>query len=117
MALDIVSDYITAARRLLQDTSVTSPRYADTDMVDALNYAFLETRRVRPDVFIGTNFVIPSYSPSAMNAAVKLDAQLRMAFVYYVAGHMQLRDQEDVSDQRSTIFLNKFLAQLLTIQA
>lgn len=117
MALDVVSDYVTAARRLLQDTAPAAPRYPTPDMVDALNYAFLETRRLRPDFYVDKNFSIPSYSPDALSAAVNLDAQFRMAFVYYIAGMMQLRDQEDTSDQRSTVFLNKYVAQLLTIQA
>lgn len=115
MALDTVSDYVTAARRLLQDE--LELRYPTPDIVDALNYAFLETRRLRPEVFLANFTTIPSYSSSALSANVSIDAQLRMAFVYYIAGHMQLRDMEDTSDQRSTIFLNKFVAQLLTMQA
>ena len=44
-ALTTVADYITGARRLLLDE--TSPyRYSDADLVDALNYAHLDARRI-----------------------------------------------------------------------
>lgn len=117
MALDTVNDYIVAARRLLLD-EVEPYRYPTADLVEALNFSFLEARRLRPDLFL-TNFrgSLPSYSPSNLTAAISVDPQYRMAFLYFVCGHAQLRDDEATQDQRASNFMAKFIAQLQTISA
>jgi hypothetical protein len=38
-----------------------------------------------------------------------------VAFVYYICGQAQLRDDENVQDSRAVTFLNKFTSQMLTI--
>jgi len=48
---------------------------------------------------------------------VPIDPQVRVAFVYYICGMAQLRDEENTQDARSAMFLNKFVSQLLTIMA
>ena len=117
MALDTVNDYIVSARRLLLDEAEPY-RYPTADLVDALNFAFLETRRLRPDLLL-TKFrtSIPSYSTSLTSALVEVDPQYRMAFLYFICGHVQLRDDENTQDQRAGGFLAKFIAQLHTISA
>lgn len=114
MALDLVSDYITEARVLLQDTFAVS-RYADSELVAGLNAAFLEAYRLRPDMFIGKT--VPSYSSASTGTAVDCPTAYRMAFLYYVIGHAQLRDEEATEDARASTYLNKFVAQLLTVAA
>lgn len=117
MALDTLQDYIDRARVLLLD-QVEPYRYPTLDLVEGLNFAILEARRLRPDLmraFFRTS--LPDFSESALTAAVPLDPQYRVAFVYYICGHAQLRDDENNQDTRSAAFLNKFVAQLLTIQA
>ncbi len=117
MALDIVSDYLTTARTLLQDTLVPY-RYSDAELIDALNMAVMEARRLRPDLLKSYfNSSLPSFSAAALGAAVPIDPQYRAAFVYYIVGMATLRDGEDGQDTRAASFLNKFTAQLLTIQA
>lgn len=118
MALGTVADYIAAARVLLQDTDSTAYRYLDTELVNALNMGILEARRLRPDLFfsyLGTS--LPSYSTASLGASVAIDAQYRVAFVYYMCGQAQLRDEENTQDARSAVFLNKFVAQLQNLQA
>lgn len=117
MALDTVQDYIDRARVLLLD-EVDPYRYSTLDLVEALNFAFLEARRLRPELlksYFRTS--LPDFSANNLTATVPVDPQYRLAFLYYICGHAQLRDDENNQDSRSAAFLNKFVAQLLTIQA
>jgi hypothetical protein len=109
MALDTVADYIAKARTLLQDV-VEPYRYGDADLVESLNEGILESRRLRPDMWIGMprGASLPSYSSTAQSTAVAIDPQFRMAFVYWITGQAQLTDQEDNQDQRALAFIGKF---------
>lgn len=117
MALDTVQDYVVEVRRLLQDT-VVPYRYSDTNMVSALNMGLLEARRLRPDLFMssGLRNAVPDFSTVSMTE-VRMDPQYRPALVYYMAGQTQLMDEETTQDARASVFLNKFVSQLLTIAA
>ena len=113
MALDIVQDYVDRARVLLQD-QVAPYRYPDLDLVAALSIAVMDARRLRPDVFqTYFNSTLPSFSTGAMTAAVPIDPMYRMAFVYYVCGHAQLRDDENVQDSRARAFMAQFNSSLM----
>lgn len=117
MALDTVQDYVDRARVLLLD-EIEPYRYPTTDLVEALNMGVLEARRLRPDLlknYFRTS--LPDFSTSTMSAAVPIDPQYRVAFVYYICGMAQLRDDENNQDSRSAAFLNKFVAQLITLPA
>ena len=118
-ALDTVGDYLIEGRRLLQD-EVAPYRYPDTDMVDALNLAVLEVRRLRADLYLGANFVVPFFpSTGTIDKAAKvpLDPMYRTALVYYVVGRMQLRDDEATTDSRASALLAKFVQQMLSVQS
>lgn len=118
-ALDTVQKYVTQARALLQDQSAPY-RYSDQDLVTELNLAFLEGRRIRPDLmraYFRTN-EMPEYTTTDMaTTAVAMDPQYRMSFVYYMCGKIQLRDEEENTDARAAAFLNKFTSQLLATQS
>lgn len=117
MALDTVQDYVNRARVLLLD-QVEPYRYSTSDLVDALNMGIMEARRLRPDVLQAyLRTTPPSFSSTALSALVPIDVQYRSAFVYYVCGQAQLRDDENVQDSRAVTFLNKFTSQLLTLMA
>lgn len=106
MALTTVTDYLTRVRGLLQDT--TSPyRYADTDLVDALNAAVTESKRIRPDMWFSYT-TLPSYSATNEGATVAVDQMYGHAFCLFMVGMMQLRDQEDTQDPRAMAFLEQF---------
>lgn len=105
-ALDTVNDYIATARVLLQD-SVDPYRYADTELVAALNFALLEMRRLRPDLFIGRSNAVPTYTLNSPSK-VAVNEQYRMAVLYYIVGHAQLRDDEATQDQRAAAMLTAF---------
>lgn len=117
MALSTVQDYIDRARVLLQD-QIAPYRYPDSDLVENLNMGILETRRLRPDILrTYLSGAPPSYTTASMSATVDIPYQYRVAYVYYICGQAQLRDDENVQDSRASIFLNKFTSQLLSIMS
>jgi hypothetical protein len=128
-ALVTVADYILEARVLLQDT-VPPYRYPDDDLVTGINLAMAEIDRLRPDIFLDAKYTTsnpprsllsvptpPTYSSAAEATVVPLPPQYKVSVIYYIAGNAQLRDTEDVTDKRASEFLNKFTAQLLTVEA
>lgn len=117
MALDTVQDYVDKCRTVLMDT-VVPYRYSTASLVENLNDGILEMRRLRPDLlraYVRTS--LPEFSESALTDTVGIDHQYRMSLVYYICGHAQIRDTENTQDARATVFLNKFISQLLVIQA
>ena len=105
--LESVSDYVQDARTLLLDR-IAPYRYDDISLLVALNIALLDGRRIRPDLFVykhGNH--VPSYS-AVDGQRVPIEAQFRKAFVYGMVAHALARDQEDVQDQRSNLFMNVF---------
>jgi len=116
-ALDTVGQYVTEARRLLQDERVPY-RYPDKDIVDALNIGLTAARRLRADLFIAVNFTVPYFDTSGapnMAAKVAMDPMYRESLVYYIIGRIQLRDDEATTDQRAAGLLQKFTSQMLVI--
>lgn len=122
-ALETVGQYLTEARRLLQD-EYQPYRYGDDDLVDALNICLLEARRLRADLFLPA-FDIPyadpavdgdgDLAPAVLTQKIAFDPMYRQSIVYYIVGRMQLRDDEGTTDARAGALLTKFTSQLLTI--
>ena len=115
--LDTVGDYLVEARRLLQD-EFAPYRYEDDDLVEGLNIAMLEARRLRADLFVTLKFEIPYFvSTGTIDklAKVPIEPMYRQSFVYYIVGRAQLRDDEATTDQRSMAMMAKFTQQLITI--
>lgn len=109
MALNLytVSGYVKDTRALLLDR-VQPYRYSDTALLVALNLALAEGRRLRADLFVcryGNN--LPVYE-AVSGEIVPIEPQFRLAFVYGMAAHTLLRDEEDVQDSRANGFLAKF---------
>lgn len=113
MALETVADYITEARRLMQDETVPY-RYSDASIVSALNMGIDESFRLRPDMWLAYfELSLPSYSAGTPGATVVIPVGFRVAFLYFIVGITQLRDQEDVTDARAGQLLQKFGASLV----
>ena len=116
-ALDTVGDYLEETRVLLMDTRVPY-RYPDDEIVSALNIGLQEAYRLRADLFLrALDFDVPTFSAASPSVPVPIDIGYRQSLVYYMVGRIQLRDQEDSTDQRSGALLQKFVGQLLTIQS
>src|SRR6476620_642315 len=115
MALTI-GGLLTEARALLQDTE--SIRYSDADLIAAFNGALLEARAKRPDLFLdmGLRSTVPQYSAAADAAtAFPLDPSVYTAFLYYVVGRSELREDTFSDDSRAVTLMNKFASQLLQV--
>lgn len=110
MALETVSKYVSFARELLQDEKNSPYRYSDASLVRALSLALPEAKKLRPDLF--TNVTIPDISAND-TTVVPMDEMYRTALVYYMCGIAQLRDDEEVTDQRAAAFLGMFQAKLV----
>lgn len=110
-AFDTVAKVIAYSRVLLQD-QVNSPfRYPDADLLVALSSAFPEMQKLRPDLFLS----FPPPQPEFLavdNTAITIDPMYRIALCYYVVGQAQIRDDEEVQDQRAAAFLQMFVAKL-----
>jgi len=111
VALSTVSDYASAARLLLQDETLPY-RFSDGNLAFALSAALGEARRLRSDLFLGVASV-PTYT-IVDSTTVTMDERYRMALVYYVAGWVQLVDDEDTQDSRALAFLGKFTSELVS---
>lgn len=114
LSLSTVQKVIDEARVLLLDK--TAPfRYSDAELTEALNIAILEARRLRPDLFLQTFAALPFYV--SMTDAFSIEPMYRPAFVYYIVGRAQLRDDEATQDARASVLMNKFVGQMLAIQS
>lgn len=117
MALDTVREVLDDARAVLLDT-IEPYRYSDVDLVRALNMGVMEMRRLRPDLLrLYFRASLPSFAAADLDALVPIAEEYRPALVYYVCGRAHMRDDEVTNDGRAAAFLNKFTAQLLTIQS
>lgn len=100
--LQTVSDYFEDARTLLLDR--TPPfRYDDPSCLVALNMSLIRTKDLRPDIMTRG---VPTYS-AVDGQAVPVPGKFRLAVLYGMVGHALIRDQEDVQDERATMFLNR----------
>jgi hypothetical protein len=114
---------IAEARTLLQDKLPTSGgalRYSDDEQFESINRFMFEVRWKRPDLFlpIGMRKALPVYTAAKdMNTAFPLDASAYSAFVYYLVGSAELREDTFSDDSRAVSLMNKALAQLLTVQS
>lgn len=108
--MQTIAEYVKAARVMLQD-NVAAQRYQDEAYILALQLAFDEAYRIRPDMFTKLDDVVLVGVPETTNVPVPRGYQ--SAFLYYMCGHVQMQDVEDTQDNRASIFLNKFTAQLL----
>jgi hypothetical protein len=113
--LQYVGDLIKQVRTLLQDVDISSGqyRYSTDSLVMNLNQGMLEMYRIRPDIFLSTNFTVPSFSIGHLSAPLVIEPQFVPALVYYVVGMTQVRDDEGTQDTRASAFLTKFTAILV----
>lgn len=110
MAFKTVGDIITQARVLLQD--VDAERYPDADMVQALNEGLLETRRLRPDIYRDRLSNVPQYTTAQFATLIDYEQMYLPALTNFVAGRVQMQDDEANSDGRAVVFMNTFISKL-----
>lgn len=107
LSLQTVNDMVNAVRDVLQD--LYEPfRYEDEDILLAINLAFLEGFRLRPDIFIDRyQFAIPQFE-AVSTEVIPIEPQFKMAFLYGAAAYVITQDAEDIQDARAGAFLQTF---------
>ena len=107
------------AGQLLRGIFFRSSQQLD-EMFEAINGMMAEVRTKRPDLFLpmGLRKPMPFYtSATDMNTPFPLDTSCYSAFVYYLVGRAEMREDTWSDDGRATAMMNKAVAQLLTIQS
>lgn len=116
VTLNTVGDIVGAARTLLMDTEVGNYRWPDDDFYQALNEGLFETKKLRPDFFRGLT-ATPQYTAGDVNTAINYPEEYRVALINYIAGKIQLQDDEATDDERASKFLQSFVGKLTVAQA
>lgn len=110
-----LDNVVDETRLMLKDRRVPY-RYTDADVIEAINSAFGEAKRVRPDIFLvpGANIALPDFSPGQIGTAVvfPIDEMFFMAIVHYAVGKLQLGDDQFAVDNRAMTLLARFEQQL-----
>ncbi len=106
------------ARGVLNDR-ITPYRYSDQDLVDAFNDALIQARTKRPDLFLGMGLrnTVPMYDATDTDTPFPIDASAYPAFLYYVVGRSELRDDGVTQEGRAVVLMNKFVSQLMQIMS
>jgi hypothetical protein len=108
-SISTLGGLLAQVRTLLQDTdAVGGYRYSDLSIVTNLNQSMMDAYRIRPDLFLATSFVIPAFDTALPNTLITIEPQYLPAFVYYVTGLTQARDDEQNQDARAMGFLKIF---------
>ena len=107
------------ARNIVNDAVQTngSFRYSDAEFYNAFNDAMQQARAKRPDAFldIGLRNVVPQYDPTVDSAVpFPLDPIYANAFVFYLCGRIELKEDTFADDKRAPAMMAKFLAMLLS---
>ena len=103
-----VADYVSAARRLLQDKRQPY-RYTDAGIIEALNMALGEARRLRADFFVRSHGHVPRYSEHS-EEYVPIEVAFRLGFVHGIVWQVYEQDAEDVNDTRAATYMASFHA-------
>ena len=107
-----IGDVVSEARTYIQDT-VAPYRYTNADLVTYFNDALVETKRLRPDFYIGTyGSAVTVYTDQNLGTTFPLNEQAITPCAYYVAGSASLRDDEHEVDARTTALLQAFVIKL-----
>lgn len=108
------------ARGILNDVVPTdgNTRFSDDDLIAAFNDALLQARAKRPDAFIdmGLRNPVPQYTmPDDAETVFPIDPMYWPAFLFYIAGRSELREDTFADNGRATVLMNKFVSQLLQV--
>ncbi len=101
-------------RSILKDR-VDPKRYSDADILNAINDALLEVRRVRPDLYLKKNFIVKGLVLDT--DVLPIEDTFFNSIVYFTAAYMMFRDDEFSVDSRASQLMNKATAQLIVVAA
>lgn len=107
MALTTGADYVREAGVLLNDVAAT--RYTKPTLLHALQLAFNDAQRLRPDLFMFAS--APAVIAEATDVSI-LDPRYRPAVLEYIVGYCERIDQETSDTGRATMFYASFAAKM-----
>jgi hypothetical protein len=114
-----VDEVIAETRRILSDSNATvGYRYTDDDILGALNYGLLSMRRTRPDLFrayygSGTQKLAAADIGQVPAVDVIVNEMYVPTLTEFMAGWIELADDEFTVDNRAGTLLQRFQQQLL----
>lgn len=117
----LIDDAITEARQAVNDNALPY-RFSQQQLISNLNTALREVYRYRPDAYIG-NFVagvlsynaVPSYAVTDLGTNISFPVDDRLFFnpvVFFIAGRLEIADDEFVDEGRAMTLLQSFRAML-----
>jgi hypothetical protein len=101
-------------RELLQDKDSDAYRNSDEEIVGVINYALVESRKLRPDLYIPGIYAYVAPSLTAADLAtdplteLPIDDMYQPAIVEYTVGYISMEDDEFALDGRAVQLLNRF---------
>jgi len=110
--MSTIADTITESRRLLQDT-VTPYRFDDARLYWAFNVSLKAVFQSRPDLFIGTSFVVSEYTTANSTDAFPIEEMYMPTLINFIVGYTQLSDDEFTNDGKAVLMLRGFKEQLV----
>jgi len=104
---------LTQVRTIVQDQA-TPYRYQDAELYFALTEAMADARALRPDLFLAMGLdTTPFLVTSALaNAQFPIAWQYVPAFIDYVIGRAESRDDTYTDDSRAATFMGRFVQRL-----
>lgn len=113
-----IGNLITIARDVLQDNRdpAKAPyRHTNAKLVRYMNAALVDTKRLRPDLFLPDISTKEFYfTEDDLGKDFPLDYMYSMPFVEYMCGMVSIEEDEYVEDGRGAALLARFGAKLLT---
>lgn len=100
---------IARVKETLQDKD--GDRYSDARIIAAMNLGILDTRRGRPDLFIG-RFDQPTPQYTAASETFDLPEIMIPPLVAYMVGWIEMADDEYSDDGRAVAMMKKHAADL-----
>lgn len=117
-----LDDALAEIRAIINDADSGGYRFPDVLVIQKLNTAMMELRKYRPDAFIGnftqgvlTNTGVTFFEVTDISLGVAWPVDQNFFFapiVFYVAGILDLSDDEFADDNRAMTLLSAFKAQL-----
>jgi hypothetical protein len=121
-ATKTLDDAITEIRMIINDNDLSAPRYTQDLVLSKINTALRDVYKYRPDAFIGnftqgvlTNNPVSTFEDADIGTALPWPVDDRFFFspvVMYVAGILDLSDDEFSDDNRAMTLLTSFKQQL-----
>lgn len=118
-----LDNLVDEVRLMLKDRRVPY-RYTQADILEAINSAFGELKRLRPDIFLGCcsdddgTIELPDFIEADLNLTptptpFPVEATYFIPIVFYSVGKLQLGDDEFAIDNRAMSLLGAFRQQVL----